>query len=96
MLCYFSLTQGIAFQIKRKTLMIISNGLQKLTKVFCWGLVIRFLGSLPLGTMNIAATHIAIEQGTNAGLMYAVGLYAGRNSCCTCCIGISLPDAEAA
>lgn len=47
--------------------------MQKLVKVFSFGLLISFLGSLPLGTMNIAATHIAIEQGTNAGLQYAVG-----------------------
>ncbi len=37
------------------------------------GLGISFLGSLPLGTMNIAATHISITQGTGAGLIYALG-----------------------
>ncbi|MEO8110066.1 MAG: LysE family transporter [Ginsengibacter sp.] len=45
----------------------------KFLKIFGWGLTISFLGSLPLGTMNVAATHIAIQQGVNAGLIYASG-----------------------
>src|SRR5579871_66368 len=47
--------------------------IQKLAKVFIAGLSISFLGSLPLGTMNVAATHISMQQGTVAGLIYAVG-----------------------
>ena len=43
------------------------------SRVLLAGFIISFLGSLPLGTMNIAATHIAIRQGTGAGLLYAVG-----------------------
>lgn len=42
-------------------------------KIALWGLLISFLGSLPLGTMNIAATHISIEKGVSAGLIYAIG-----------------------
>ena len=49
------------------------NSLQKLIKIFVAGIVVSFLGSLPLGTMNIAATHISIDQGTNAGFVYAMG-----------------------
>ena len=37
------------------------------------GLVISFLGSLPLGTMNIAATNISISEGVHAGWLYATG-----------------------
>jgi threonine/homoserine/homoserine lactone efflux protein len=47
--------------------------IQKLVKVAAAGLLISFLGSLPLGTMNIAATQIAVQQGTHAGLLYAWG-----------------------
>jgi len=46
---------------------------QAVLKITFAGLVISFLGSLPLGTMNIAATQIAINQGTHAGLIYALG-----------------------
>ncbi len=47
--------------------------LKNLIRVMAAGLTISFLGSLPLGTMNIAATHIAIQQGTSAALVYAAG-----------------------
>lgn len=50
-----------------------SSSIQQLLKTAGAGLAISFLGSLPLGTMNIAATHIAIEQGRTAGLLYALG-----------------------
>ncbi len=45
----------------------------KYLKVAGWGLLVSFLGSLPLGTMNVAATHISLEQGSAAGMMYALG-----------------------
>lgn len=47
--------------------------IQKTIKVFLAGLCISFLGSLPLGTMNVAATHISLQQGTRAGLIYSFG-----------------------
>jgi threonine/homoserine/homoserine lactone efflux protein len=50
-----------------------TGNIQQLFKVAFAGLGISFLGSLPLGTMNIAATHISIQQGTGAGLVYATG-----------------------
>lgn len=37
------------------------------------GLLISFLGSLPLGTMNVTATHIAVSQGARAGFIYSLG-----------------------
>jgi len=42
-------------------------------RILAAGFVISFLGSLPLGTMNIAATHVSISQGTRAGWIYAIG-----------------------
>jgi threonine/homoserine/homoserine lactone efflux protein len=36
-----------------------------------WG--ISFAGSLPLGTMNVAATQIAVRDGAWAGLIYSLG-----------------------
>ncbi len=47
--------------------------MKKLIRVLLAGLAISFLGSLPLGTMNIAAAQIAIQKGANAGLLYATG-----------------------
>lgn len=47
--------------------------MKNLIRVMAAGLTISFLGSLPLGTMNIAATHIAIQQGTKAAMVYAAG-----------------------
>ena len=42
-------------------------------KILFWGLLISFLGSLPPGTMNIAATHISIAQGRWPAMGYAFG-----------------------
>lgn len=47
--------------------------MKKLFQIFFWGMIISFLGSLPLGVMNITATHISIQQGVKAGLIYATG-----------------------
>ena len=45
----------------------------KYLNVFYWGMLVSFLGSLPLGTLNVAATHISLEQGSRAGMVYAFG-----------------------
>jgi threonine/homoserine/homoserine lactone efflux protein len=42
-------------------------------KILSWGLIISFLGSLPPGTMTIAATYISAGSGTEAGFIYAAG-----------------------
>ena len=44
-----------------------------LLKVFLVGMYISFLGSLPLGTMNVAATHIAVQDGAYAAFIYSAG-----------------------
>lgn len=42
-------------------------------KASCYGMLISFLGSLPLGTLNITATSISIQDGVQAGLFFALG-----------------------
>ncbi len=42
-------------------------------KLFLWGLLISFLGSLPLGTLNIAAMQIGITDGISPALWFAAG-----------------------
>ncbi|MBK6935512.1 MAG: LysE family transporter [Chitinophagaceae bacterium] len=44
-----------------------------LAKVLLVGLLVSFLGSLPLGTLNIAAMQISISDGINAALLFSVG-----------------------
>lgn len=42
-------------------------------RILSVGLLISFLGSLPLGTMNVTATHIAVKEGLYAALVYSLG-----------------------
>lgn len=44
-----------------------------LLKIFLTGLLISFLGSLPLGTLNIAAMQISISDGVEAALLFSLG-----------------------
>ena len=45
----------------------------KVIRVFFWGILISFLGSLPLGTLNIAAMQIGIQESINNALFFALG-----------------------
>jgi threonine/homoserine/homoserine lactone efflux protein len=47
--------------------------LKKLVKIFFWGLVISFLGSLPLGTLNIAAMQIGIQESIKDAMYFSLG-----------------------
>lgn len=47
--------------------------MEKLVRIFFWGLAISFLGSLPLGTMNVTVTHISLQQGIHNGYSFAWG-----------------------
>ncbi len=40
----------------------------------CLGWLVSFLGQLPLGTMSITATQIAVSEGFSAGWKYSVGV----------------------
>jgi threonine/homoserine/homoserine lactone efflux protein len=47
--------------------------MQKLVRVFLMGLFISFLGSLPLGTLNIAAMQISINSGLSQAVLFSLG-----------------------
>ena len=43
-------------------------------RIFFVGMMVSFIGSLPLGTLNIAAMQISISDGYVAALWFAVGM----------------------
>lgn len=45
----------------------------KLLRILCTGLFISFLGTLPLGTLNIAAMQISVTDGIRPALYFALG-----------------------
>jgi len=45
----------------------------KLLRIFLWGLVISFLGSLPLGTLNVAAMQIGIQESIKNAMYFSFG-----------------------
>ena len=45
----------------------------KLFKIFLWGLLVSFLGSLPLGTLNVAAMQIGIQENVKDALLFSLG-----------------------
>ncbi|MBD0332908.1 MAG: LysE family transporter [Chitinophagaceae bacterium] len=42
-------------------------------RIFITGLIISFLGSLPLGTLNVAAMQISISDGISPALLFSLG-----------------------
>ena len=42
-------------------------------KVFFWGLFISFVGSLPMGTLNVTAMQIGIQESVKDALLFSVG-----------------------
>jgi len=42
-------------------------------QIFYWGMLISFVGSLPPGIINIAASQISGKQGVSAAIVYAIG-----------------------
>jgi threonine/homoserine/homoserine lactone efflux protein len=44
-----------------------------MVRVFFVGMLVSFLGSLPLGTLNIAAMQIAIGQGVQSAMLFSLG-----------------------
>lgn len=44
-----------------------------LFRIFCTGLLVSFLGSLPLGTLNIAAMQISITDGVTDAILFSCG-----------------------
>jgi threonine/homoserine/homoserine lactone efflux protein len=45
----------------------------KLLRIFFWGLLISFLGSLPLGTLNVAAMQIGIQESIKNAIYFSFG-----------------------
>ncbi len=45
----------------------------KLIQVFFWGMLISFLGCLPLGTLNITAMQIGLQESTKDALLFSLG-----------------------
>lgn len=45
----------------------------KLLQVFFWGLLISFLGTLPMGTLNVAAMQIGIQESIQQALYFVFG-----------------------
>jgi hypothetical protein len=43
-------------------------------RIFSWGLFISFVGTLPLGTLNVAAMQIAIQEGVTNALWFTLGI----------------------
>lgn len=47
--------------------------MEKLIKIFFWGMMISFLGSLPLGTLNVAAMQIGIQESILHAVYFSLG-----------------------
>ncbi len=45
----------------------------KLFKVFWWGMLVSFLGSLPLGTLNVAAMQISVQESVTNAIYFSLG-----------------------
>lgn len=44
-----------------------------LVKVFFWGMMVSFLGSLPLGTLNVAAMQISVTESIKNAIYFSIG-----------------------
>jgi threonine/homoserine/homoserine lactone efflux protein len=44
-----------------------------LLKIFFTGMLVSFIGSLPLGTLNIAAMQISVSDGIAAAMLFSIG-----------------------
>lgn len=45
----------------------------RLVKIFFWGMMISFLGSLPLGTLNVAAMQISVQENVRSAIYFSLG-----------------------
>lgn len=44
-----------------------------IVKVFFWGMIVSFLGSLPLGTLNVAAMQISVQESVQNAILFSLG-----------------------
>ena len=42
-------------------------------RVFFWGMLVSFLGSLPLGTLNVAAMQISVQESVMNAIYFSLG-----------------------
>ncbi|HET6995332.1 MAG TPA: LysE family transporter [Chitinophagaceae bacterium] len=47
--------------------------MRHLWKIFFTGMLVSFLGSLPLGTLNVAAMQISVSDGITAAMLFSAG-----------------------
>lgn len=47
--------------------------MHKVARVFLWGMMISFLGSLPMGTLNVTAMQIGIQESIENALLFSGG-----------------------
>ena len=47
--------------------------MRHLWKIFFTGILVSFLGSLPLGTLNVAAMQISVSDGIRAAILFSLG-----------------------
>jgi threonine/homoserine/homoserine lactone efflux protein len=47
--------------------------MRHLWKIFFTGMLVSFLGSLPLGTLNVAAMQISVTDGVTAAMLFSLG-----------------------
>jgi threonine/homoserine/homoserine lactone efflux protein len=44
-----------------------------LLKIFFWGMIVSFLGTLPPGTLNVAAMQIAVQESISNAINFSIG-----------------------
>ncbi len=44
-----------------------------LLRVFFWGMIVSFFGTLPLGTLNVAAMQISLSEGVREAIYFSAG-----------------------
>src|SRR5882672_8916688 len=54
-------------------LFLFSSFMHPLIKIFFTGMLVSFLGSLPLGTLNVAAMQISVSEGITAAMLFSLG-----------------------
>ncbi|MCZ2459013.1 MAG: LysE family translocator [Chitinophagales bacterium] len=52
---------------------VFSPDMPKIIRIFFIGMLVSFLGSLPLGTLNIAAMQISISEGVYHAMLFSIG-----------------------
>src|SRR5687768_6112569 len=70
---YVQLKNSRAHQLSHSTVLFLFSLMHPMLKVFLVGMLVSFLGSLPLGTLNIAAMQISVSEGIVAALLFSLG-----------------------